>query len=245
MSQFSINKSHGSELWYRTHFPRYKVTLRLISPYLNTNRHLLILDFGTGPGYMAIFVKKIFPQHEVIAGDVSIPVEIKRKLTQAGVSVIEKLKMEPKRRLPLESDSFHVVLFLEVLEHLIDDPRHVFSEINRILKPGGYLLLTTPNMAWLFNRLMLLFGKQPQLYLNSLRYGYKSEMGHFREYTADELMYLLKDSFRIEKCAYVDIIGTQGLLSERKLLRILYYPYKFLCLLKSSFRSTIVMVCRK
>jgi len=166
-------------------------------------------------------------------------------LTGAGVGIIEKLKMEPKRQLFLDSDSFDVVLFLEVLEHIIDDPKHVFSEINRILKPGGYLFLTTPNMAWIFNRLLLLFGKQPQLYLSSLRYGYKSEIGHFREYTAEELMYLLRSSFRIEKCAYVDVVGTQGLVRERKLLRVLYYPYKFLCAVKPSLRSQIAMVCRK
>ena len=194
---------------------------------------------------MAVFIKKFFPQHEVVAGDVFIPVGVKRKLTAAGVEVIEKLRMEPKRRLPLDSDSFDVVLFLEVLEHVIDDPRHVFSEINRILKTDGYLFLTTPNIAQLFNRLMLLLGKQPQLYFTSLRYGYKSERGHFREWTLDELTYLLRDSFRIEKCTYVDTLGTTGLVRERKLLRILYYPYKFLCAVKPSFRSTIAMVCRK
>lgn len=132
-----------------------------------------------------------------------------------------------------------------MLEHVIDDPRHVFSEINRILKIDGYLFLTTPNIAQLFNRLMLLCGKQPQLYLTSLRYGHKSERGHFREWTADELMYLLSKSFRIEKFAYVDALGTQGLVKERSLLRLLYYPYKILCTIKLSFRSTIVMVCRK
>jgi 2-polyprenyl-3-methyl-5-hydroxy-6-metoxy-1,4-benzoquinol methylase len=159
--------------------------------------------------------------------------------------VIEKLRMEPKRRLPLNSDSFDVVLFLEVLEHIIDDPKHVFSEINRILKAGGYLFMTTPNIAQLFNRLMLLFGKQPQHFISSLRYGYKSARGHFREWTADELINLLKSSFRIEKCTYVDSLGTEGLVRERKLLRAPYYPYKFLCAIKPSFRSTIVMVCRK
>jgi len=194
---------------------------------------------------MAVLIKKYFPHHEVVAGDVFIPVRVKRKLTAAGVEVMEKLGMETETRLPLHSDSFDVVLFLEVLEHVIDDPRHVFSEINRILKTDGYLFLTTPNIAQLFNRLMLLFGKQPQLYLTSLRYGDKYERGHFREWTADELIYLLRGSFKIEKCLYVDTLGIRGLVKERKLLRIIYYPYKFLCVVKPSFRSTIVMVCRK
>lgn len=217
----------------------------MIHPYLNTDRPLRILDFGTGEGFIAVFIKKFFPQHEVVAGDVFISVDVKRKLTEAGVGVIEKLRMEPKRRLPLDSDSFDVVLHLEVLEHVIDDPRHVFSEINRILKTGGYLFLTTPNVAQLFNRLMLLFGKQPQLYVSSLRCGHKHERGHFREWTLDELMYLLKDLFKVEKFGYIDSLGTGGMISEKKSLKILYYPYKFLCTVKPSFRSTIAMVCRK
>jgi len=245
MSKNSKNDGYYTLRYYQTHFPRNKATWRLISPYLNTERHLRILDFGTGPGYTAIFVKEKFPQHEVVAGDVSIPIEIKKKLAEVGVEVMEKLTIESNKRLFLDNDSFDVVLFLEVLEHVIADPRHVLSEINRILRTGGYLVLTTPNIAQLFNRLMLLFGKQPQFYLTSLRHGHKSERGHFREWTADELMCLLKNSFRIEKYAYVDVVGTQGWLRDRKLLRILYYPYKFLCFIKPSFRSTIVIVCRK
>ena len=194
---------------------------------------------------MAIFIKNFFPKHDVVAGDVFIPTEIKKKLAEAGVGVIEGLRLGPKKQLPLDSDSFDVVLFLEVLEHVIDDPRHVFSEINRILKHGGYLFLTTPNIAMLFKRLMLLFGKQPQLYISSLKRGYKSERGHFREWTAEELIHLLTDSFCVEKRAYVDAVGTQGLVKERRLLKILYYPYKLLCLVKPSFRSRIVIVCRK
>ena len=66
-----------------------------------------------------------------------------------------------------------------------------------------------------------------------------------KEWTADELMYLVSGLFKIEKCAYVDSLGTKGLVKERKLLRILYYPYKFSCAIKPSFRSQIAIVCRK
>ena len=63
-------------------------------------------------------------------------------------------------------------LFTEILKHL-----HyyyvplVLSKIIRALKPGGILILTTPNIASLFRRLRLLLGEQP-IY----RY-------HVREYT--------------------------------------------------------------
>jgi SAM-dependent methyltransferase len=46
-------------------------------------------------------------------------------------------------RLPFENDSFDTILMTEVLEHLFD-PYVVMAELNRVLRPGGKLLLTTP-----------------------------------------------------------------------------------------------------
>lgn len=45
--------------------------------------------------------------------------------------------------LPLQSNSFDTVICSDVIEHLVQ-PLILFSEINRVLKPGGYLLLNYP-----------------------------------------------------------------------------------------------------
>jgi 2-polyprenyl-3-methyl-5-hydroxy-6-metoxy-1,4-benzoquinol methylase len=54
------------------------------------------------------------------------------------------------------SDFFDVVTMLETIEHLLD-PRSAVSEAYRILRPGGALILTTPNLGSLARRL---FGVQ-------------------------------------------------------------------------------------
>lgn len=46
--------------------------------------------------------------------------------------------------LPFENESFDFVFCRDVIEHVLDE-QLVFAEINRVLKPDGYLLLTTPN----------------------------------------------------------------------------------------------------
>lgn len=85
--------------------------------------------------------------------------------------------------------------FTEVLEHLnpyyVD---HVMTEVNRVLRRGGFLILTTPNIASIFRRIKLLLGTQPQ-------YKY-----HVHEYTVAEVRGLLeKHGFRILKAFYSDI----------------------------------------
>ncbi|HLJ13531.1 MAG TPA: glycosyltransferase, partial [Bryobacteraceae bacterium] len=52
-----------------------------------------------------------------------------------------------KDRFPYPAGHFSTVLCGELIEHLFEDPMHLMSEINRILKPGGHLVLTTPNIA--------------------------------------------------------------------------------------------------
>lgn len=230
----------------RSSLPRYERTLSLIYPILMTSESLRILDFGTGEGYMSLLIKIFFPQHHIVAGDVEITDSCRRRLTNVGVEVLpQSLKIGPDSEIPIKSQSFDVVCLFEVLEHIIADPRHVFSEINRILKVDGYLFLTTPNIAHLYNRVLLLLGKQPQFWLSGLRHEFEAPRGHFREWTAAELLHLLKDSFEVKKCIFLNSVGKKGLVKERKLLKVLYYPYKLLCFFRPSFRDTIEIICQK
>ena len=52
-----------------------------------------------------------------------------------------------KDRFPYPDGHFSTVLCCELIEHLFEDPMHLMSEVNRILKPGGHLVLTTPNIG--------------------------------------------------------------------------------------------------
>jgi len=230
----------------RSNLPRYEKTYSLIHPHLEKNKFLRILDLGTGLGYMAILTKKFFPQHNVVAGDIEITNNVRKRLIKAEIEIWpHSLKIEANRDLPIKSESFDVVYFFEILEHIIADPICIFSQINRILKVGGYLFLTTPNIASLYNRILLLLGKQPQLYISGLRKGFQEPRGHFREWTTSELLYLLKDIFEVQELRFLNCVGNQGLIRERKLFKILYYPHHFLCAIKPSFRSTIGIVCQK
>lgn len=68
---------------------------------------------------------------------------------------VEFRQSDLTERLPFDDGSFDYVIAVEVLEHL---PDHVafFRECARVLRPGGRLLLSTPNVVSLKSRLRFL-----------------------------------------------------------------------------------------
>jgi glycosyltransferase involved in cell wall biosynthesis/SAM-dependent methyltransferase len=101
-----------------------------------------------------------------------------------------------KDRFPYPDERFSTVVCGELIEHLFADPMHLMSEINRILKPGGHLVLTTPNIASLRGIAAILLGYHPGLFPSYIK---PSESGHVdprhnREYTPREIHQLLENS---------------------------------------------------
>jgi SAM-dependent methyltransferase len=102
-----------------------------------------------------------------------------------------------KDRFSYDDEYFSTVLCCELLEHLTEDPMHMMSEINRILKPGGHLVLTTPNIGSLRAIAAILEGYHPGFfpaYIRAPEDGAEPEARHNREYTPKEIVLLLLDS---------------------------------------------------
>jgi 2-polyprenyl-3-methyl-5-hydroxy-6-metoxy-1,4-benzoquinol methylase len=96
-----------------------------------------ILDFGAGMGALT---------DVLLASDLDVTVTgadlLPRPTTLADrVSWIQADLNEP---LPLSGGCFDGIVSAEVIEHL-ENPRAVFREFHRLLKPHGILLLSTPN----------------------------------------------------------------------------------------------------
>lgn len=66
-------------------------------------------------------------------------------------SNIEDVVFGDMTRSELPSDSFDIVVSVEVLEHVEEDERFV-SEVCRVLRPGGLFLMTTPNGDYVENK---------------------------------------------------------------------------------------------
>ncbi|HEY6187701.1 MAG TPA: glycosyltransferase [Pyrinomonadaceae bacterium] len=88
---------------------------------------------------------------------------------------------------PYEDGSLDVVLFCEIIEHLLADPVHALIEIRRVLRPGGTLVITTPNVARLDNVCKLIGGEN----IYDPYSGYGPYGRHNREYNKHDLYRLL------------------------------------------------------
>lgn len=119
------------------------------------NRETL-LDVGSGAGQITMFLKESLGFKEAYAVDIS------EENTQIARSRgIHALSVNlDSQDLPFEDEQFDAVFAGEVIEHLIN-PDHMLREVRRVLKKTGVLILTTPNLAAWFNRLILLLGWQP------------------------------------------------------------------------------------
>jgi SAM-dependent methyltransferase len=150
----------------------------------------IIVDLGCGSG-LAISPREGEVSKARVFG-LDIAKSALELASQRGILPIQASLEAPS--LPFRSGVADVVILSEVIEHLIDTD-HVLEEVRRILRPDGELVLTTPNLAAWFNRLLLLFGVQPLFSEVSLRriFGRPGgqPVGHLRLFTERSLVQLL------------------------------------------------------
>ncbi len=145
-----------------------------------------ILDLGCGTGWKAAHFQRERSNSVVAVDRDSRLLEFGRK--KFGV---QRLVEGDACALPFPSATFDWVLAVEVVEHL-ERPDLFFHEIHRVLRPGGKLLLTTPN------RLQYLRPWHPRWFYRALRGRMMLEPSHVREFTVHELAELLPAGLEIE-----------------------------------------------
>ncbi len=101
-----------------------------------------VLELGCGEGDYAKRLKDA--GFDVLASDID-----KSRFKYDGE--IEFTHCDITKTLPFPDKSFDYVLLLEVVEHL-RNPYSVFPELNRVLKDGGSLVISTPNILSLKSR---------------------------------------------------------------------------------------------
>ena len=100
------------------------------------------------------------------------------------------VRAQVEAALPFASDAFATVVAAEVIEHVFDT-QAVVRELARVLMPGGWLALTTPNLVALSGRAQLVLGRSPH---NVEFDASPGTSGHIRYFTFDTLELLLRNA---------------------------------------------------
>lgn len=119
--------------------------LRILGDAIDLPSAPRVLDIGAGQGALSLRLKEAGAR--VSACDV-VP-------EQFDLPGVEFRAVEPDGRLPFDDASFDAAVAIEVLEH-IDGHDRFFAEVARVLRPGGFVMFTTPNILSLKSRIRFL-----------------------------------------------------------------------------------------
>ena len=113
-----------------------------------------------------------------------------------------------REALPFADDSFDLVLMNELFEHLRIQPIATLEEVLRVIRPGGRLMLSTPNLRSLRGVRNLLLHNQGHassagVYRQYDKLRTLGHMGHVREYTTYEVCeFLERIGFEVEELVF-------------------------------------------
>jgi len=124
----------------------------LLEPRFNS----VLLDCGCGDGEFTLQIKEKLEGCKEVHG-IEIVEECWKEAEKKGIIVYHD---DLNSALSLEDESIDIVFSNQVIEHLHDTDQFI-AEIYRVLKPGGYVVISTENLSSWHNIFALIIGWQP------------------------------------------------------------------------------------
>lgn len=189
-----------------TGLPRILATLEMIP---DAMRDKAMLELGSSPYFLSLCLKRMCTgtlRHGNYFGPDAKHGADRLVHQGTGETVVfeyEAFNIETDD-FPYPDESFDVVVFSELIEHMGVNPVRALSEIHRVLRPGGVVVVTTPNALSLERFATFLRGGSQMVDRYSPLFGYGAR--HNREYNPQELRELLEGTgFTVEATATRDL----------------------------------------
>lgn len=156
---------------------RISTTLSILSSIKGTKGdNLRILDVGCGQGHITNSIKKHNPTAEISGLDVSISAIEYASDQFKGIDFAVGSAYIP----PYSPEYFDVIICNNTYEH-ITDPVLMLMQIRKILKPGGYIIISTPSRYRINNLLRVFIGKRASISKHHItEYSVGQVYEHFR-----------------------------------------------------------------
>jgi SAM-dependent methyltransferase len=210
-----ICQEHGNAHpdYLKAHVNRFLLTRSLLLEQWPMSRGNRILDIGAHWLHNAICYA--ISGFDVTASDLAI----NATLSYPGVVSLANaydITLQPYRDLsdPVEldllpPDSFDLILFAEIIEHITFNPVKMWSALYRLLRPGGRIILTTPNYhvaTFLEDAKNLLRGHSCGISIGTLL-EINTFGPHWKEYSAKDIREYferLSPDFRMNRLVFTD-----------------------------------------
>jgi len=166
-----------------------------------------VLDVGCWDGQ---FITHVVSDQRVIGVDVSASA-----LRRARASGLIPVRAQAEVGLPFKSKTFATVVAAEIIEHVFDTEALV-HELVRLVKPGGWLVITTPNLVALSGRAQFLLGRSPHNIEFDASPGTSGHIRYFTFETLEELLQraALKPLGRWTNVAHFSVLGSSELVGR-------------------------------
>ena len=122
---------------------------------LEINNSAKILDIGCNDGLWSKKIAQKIGSENIYGLEI-----VDEAILQAKKNGIKVSKGDISDRLPFDDNTFEVIHSNQVIEHLFKT-EHFVKEIYRVLKPNGYVIVCTENLASWHNIFALLMGWMP------------------------------------------------------------------------------------
>lgn len=189
--QGDIARLAGGDEYAAVHLARYLHTLRhMPTRSAFSSAATSVLEIGTSFVFPDILLGRFGFDHVDVThfddslGKGSQEIHLERD-TRFNVLTGFNVNLEHER-VPVADGKYDMVICMEVIEHLELDPMFMLFEINRILKPGGLLYMSTPNVISARNVFKILKGYAPHFFMK-----YSRERTYYRhniEYAPNQLL---------------------------------------------------------
>ena len=185
----------------REHRTRLAADLHLIERHIEPG--VRVLEYGAIPLLMTAALSTL--DYDVSAVDLR-PERFATAITRLELDVA-RCDVETEA-VPYDDEIFDAVVFNELFEHLRINPIFTLREVYRVLKEGGLLLLSTPNLRSFRGIRNLLLHNQGHAASAGVYRQYEKieslgHMGHVREYTTREVSdFLARVGFRVDKIIF-------------------------------------------
>lgn len=194
---------------------------------LAQGRQLSVLEVGAFTGVVSVAMRRL--GHEVTASDIDF---VLSDPTLSEFLSAEGIALSPADlsglSISLPDDSFDLVVFNEVIEHLNFNPIPLLHEFGRLLRPSGMIYCGTPNLCSAKNRWLMMRGRSYINPVEHLIWNLQPDSGmsvglHWREWAKEELIELFAHcGFELQQHKFGLVTENKSGFPRRQMVKLLY-----------------------